>query len=158
VETLEYNKNRFRKNYSEELTNMISYMLGEDANSRPEWIELENYVITDTSKSFINEGRKSNIFTQSKPTSVNVIQKTQIYDGIQNGSNSQIGVNGSSGVVLPPKKTGYQKPILEQKQQIYTASSAVNKGIGISSLKPMSVQNLSNQQIHTSTFVPFYPG
>ncbi len=38
METLEYNKNRFRKSYSEELANMLNYMLGEDANSRPEWI------------------------------------------------------------------------------------------------------------------------
>jgi len=35
METLEYNKNRFRKNYSEELANMLGYMLGDDANSRP---------------------------------------------------------------------------------------------------------------------------
>ena len=34
---------------------MLDYMLGAEVNSRPEWIELENYVITDNmGKSFIN--------------------------------------------------------------------------------------------------------
>jgi hypothetical protein len=38
METLEYNKNRFRKNYSSELFNMLNYMLGEEPSARPEWI------------------------------------------------------------------------------------------------------------------------
>lgn len=55
---------------------MLNYMLGQDPALRPEWIELENYVITDnTSKSFISDGRKSNIISQSKPVSVVVDKK-----------------------------------------------------------------------------------
>lgn len=55
---------------------MLNYMLGQDPATRPEWIELENYVITDnTSKSFISDGRKSNIVSHSKPVSVIVDKK-----------------------------------------------------------------------------------
>lgn len=53
---------------------MLEYMLGPESNNRPEWIELENYVITDNtgSKSFITEGRKSVLIGYSKPVSVNI--------------------------------------------------------------------------------------
>ncbi len=109
METLEYNKNRFRKMYSEELANMLNYMLGEEANSRPEWIELENYVITDTtSKSFISEGRKSNIMAQSKPVSVNVNNRNYPFDA--NGSTNSA-VNIPSGINFPSRSSIAQKPI-----------------------------------------------
>lgn len=154
METLEYNKNRFRKSYSEELANMLNYMLGEDPSSRPEWIELENYVITDnTSKSFISEGRKSNIIGHSKPVSVNLNHKNNLSQASQPATISQSNVNVPVG--LPGRASIAQKTMTEQKP-VYTNSTVLNKGIGISSLKPLSVQNYQNP-IQTSTFMPKYP-
>ena len=135
---------------------MLNYMLAEDANTRPEWIELENYVITDSSKSFISEGRKSNIFAQSKPVSVNLQQKSTVYDGNSNGPNSQSVINAQSSISQPSKNPLSQKPN-PGLNTAYPVSNVSNRGIGLSSSKPVSVQKFAPAQIQTSTFVPSFP-
>ncbi len=96
-------------------------------------------MITDnTSKSFVSEGRKSNIMPYSKPVSVNVMHKNGEY--AQTAGQSVIN-NSTNGVIFPNRNSIAQKPILEQKP-IYNAASVINKGIGLSSSKPISVQNV----------------
>jgi hypothetical protein len=116
-ETLEYKKNIFKRSYSEELANMLEYMLGPDVSSRPEWVELESYVITDSmGKSFISDGRQSIIVVgNSKPGSVNTI---------------------NPGYQFPARKD----PISIIDNQATHQRPTSNRGIGVSSTKPMSVQ------------------
>jgi hypothetical protein len=44
-ETLQYNINLFQKIYSKELTDLVEFMLSRDERSRPNWLELEKYVM-----------------------------------------------------------------------------------------------------------------
>ena len=44
-ETLQYNLNLFQQTYSPELTNLVEFMIGKDQRARPDWFELEQYVI-----------------------------------------------------------------------------------------------------------------
>ena len=105
-------------------------MLGAEINSRPEWIELENYVITDNmGKSFINQGRKSAIIGYSKPTSVNI-------------ANKLAGFDKSHAFV--------QRPISENKIIHKDVPIMTNKGIGISNSKPNSAMKFTYAP--TSTF------
>lgn len=44
-ETVHYNINRFGQIYSEELKNMLEFMLSKEEKMRPDWIELEEHVM-----------------------------------------------------------------------------------------------------------------
>lgn len=54
-ETLQYNINRFGQMYSEELRNMLEFMLSRDERVRPDWIDLEEHVMKgdEVKRSFI---------------------------------------------------------------------------------------------------------
>lgn len=113
---------------------MLEYMLGAEANNRPEWIELENYVITDnTGKSFISEGRKSAIIGYSKPVSVNI---------------NKLMLDGSQSII-----NTVQKPT-EQHIIGSNVVSQVNKGLRVSSSKPNSIQKVNYQFPVTETKRP----
>ena len=49
-ETIYFTTNKFRKTYSEELKNMVEFMLSKEAKMRPSWTELEKYVISSDPK------------------------------------------------------------------------------------------------------------
>jgi hypothetical protein len=65
-------------------------------------------VITDTGRSFISEGRKSHIFAQSKPVSVNVKPRLTSHEPINN-QNTQSAIHVSSGIGFTSKKPAPQK-------------------------------------------------
>ncbi len=90
----------------------------------------------------------------SKPVSVNVTHKNPGgYDQTTRQSAINNNNNTTNGVIFPTRttisqrntisqgNTIAQKPMPEQTP-IYNAASVINKGIGLSSSKPISVQNV----------------
>lgn len=60
-ETVQYNIDRLGQAYSDEIKNMVEFMLSRDERARPDWIDLEEHVMKgsdDVRRSFIQEETK----------------------------------------------------------------------------------------------------
>lgn len=90
---MQYNIDRLGQAYSDEIKNMVEFMLSRDERARPDWIDLEEYVMKNG-----DEVRRSMIQEESKRE--DSFLNSEVFPGITNNmgnASKPIGLNSRPG-------------------------------------------------------------